>query len=114
MKQEEQMDTVATKQTRSGGVGMLMRVPVQLWLVVALMAMSFGAGVLVRTMAEPPSSPVIPQSQIGGQVVAPPLSDQQIEQGLPSGHPTLSDGATAGGGQDGAGGQGGGNGGGNG
>jgi hypothetical protein len=68
----------------------LLRVPVNLWLVIALMAMSFGAGVIVRTMAEPQSQQVTPQSQFS-QILAPPLSDQQISQGtLPSGHPDLS------------------------
>lgn len=96
------MGTVAMKRERSSGVKTLLRVPVQLWLVVALMAMSFGAGVLVRTMAEPASSSSGPQTQLGGQIVAPPLTDQQIEQGLPSGHPDLSDGASSGSGaQDG-------------
>ena len=90
------MGTVATKERQPSGVSMLLRVPVSLWLVVALMAMSFGAGVIVRTLAEPTSQQAVPSSQFS-QILAPPLTDQQISQGtLPSGHPDLS-GATQGG-----------------
>ena len=67
-----------------------LRVPVHLWLVIVLMAMSFGAGVIVRTMAEPVPSQAIPQTVLPSQYLAPPLSDQQIQNGLPSGHPGLS------------------------
>ncbi|MGE5225335.1 MAG: hypothetical protein ACM3OO_00495 [Planctomycetaceae bacterium] len=90
------MGTVATKQRQPSGVGLLLRVPVSLWLVVALMAVSFGAGVIVRTLAEPTSQQAVPSSQFS-QILAPPLTDQQLSQGtLPSGHPDLS-GATQGG-----------------
>jgi hypothetical protein len=84
------MGTVATKEPQPSGASMLLRVPVSLWLVVALMAMSFGAGVIVRTLAEPTSQQAVPSSQFS-QILAPPLTDQQISQGaLPSGHPDLS------------------------
>jgi hypothetical protein len=93
--EEEPMDTAVTDH-RAGGLGTPARVPVQLWLVVVLMAMSFGAGVIVKTIAEPAGSAVVPTQQVPGITLAPPLTDQQIEQGaLPSGHPDLS-GSTSG------------------
>lgn len=73
-----------------------LRVPVHLWLVIVLMAMSFGAGVIVRTMAEPVPSQAVPQTVLPSGYLAPPLTDQQIGQGLPSGHPTLSGGGATG------------------
>jgi hypothetical protein len=85
------MGTVATEERQPSGVSPLLRVPVSLWLVVVLMAMSFGAGVIVRTLAEPTSQQAVPSSQFS-QILAPPLTDQQISQGvLPSGHPDLSE-----------------------
>lgn len=99
------MGTVATEERQPSGVSLLLRVPVSLWLVVVLMAMSFGAGVIVRTIAEPTGQQAVPSSQFS-QILAPPLTDQQISQGtLPSGHPDLS-GATQGGGNGGGGNQG--------
>jgi hypothetical protein len=92
-------------------VGAIARASVDLWLVVALMAMAFGAGVIVKTMAEPPAAPATSVGLNGGTVLAPPLTDQQLGQGLPAGHPSLSDGSGSG---NGGGGNGGGNGGGSG
>ncbi len=106
------MGTVSTN-TRSTGFGAVARARVDLWLVVALMAMAFGAGVIVRTMAEPPVTPATSFGQtVNGGVVAPPLTDQQLGQALPAGHPTLpgSEPTTAGGGGGGNGGNNGGGG----
>lgn len=90
------MGTATMRQTRGrqGAAGQLLRVPVQLWLAVVLMAMSFGAGVIVKAMAEPPAAPAIGTQQPVGQILAPPLSDQQINGGLPSGHPDLTGGGS--------------------
>ena len=94
--EEEPMGTVTMKrsQERQSAAGQLIRIPVQLWLAVVLMAMSFGAGVIVKAMAEPPAAPAIGTQQPVGQVLAPPLTDQQIQGGVPSGHPDLSGGGT--------------------
>lgn len=104
------MGTVAAKQ--EGGHSpfvALMRTSVSLWIVVVMMAMSFGAGVIVKAIAEPTEAPVatttLPANP--GQIVAPPLTDEQIAGGVPSGHPDLS-GDGSGGGGNGGGGNGGG------
>jgi hypothetical protein len=83
------MGTIAVKDRRTTPFGALLRVPVSLWLVVALMAMSFGAGVIVKTIAEPPAATTTTTTQLptGLGTVAPPLSDEQISGGLPEGHP---------------------------
>jgi hypothetical protein len=99
------MSSVTVKQDRGPtGLAGVLKARVDLWLVVALMAMSFGAGVVVKTLSEPPAAPAISTTQTGGLgTVAPPLTQDQISNGLPSDHPDFTEG---GGGQ----GQGGGNG----
>lgn len=95
------MATEATPKTasrKSGGLGEILRVRVELWLVVLFMAMAFGAGILVKAISEPPAQPVV-GTQVPGTVIAPPLTDDQISAGLPSGHPDLSG---SGGGQSGS------------
>lgn len=85
------MDTTTVTARRRGAAREVLRVPVHLWLVIVLMAMSFGAGVIVRTMAEPVAAQVAPQGlPQSGFPVAPPLTDQEIQQGLPTGHPGLT------------------------
>lgn len=101
--EEDPMGTVTMKQSqaRQSPASQLLRVPVQLWLAVVLMAMSFGAGVIVKAMAEPPATPAIGTQQPVQQILAPPLTDQQIQGDLPSGHPDLSGGGSgSGGGQN--------------
>jgi hypothetical protein len=90
------MGTVAAKQERDGSPSpfmALMRTSVSLWIVVVMMAMSFGAGVIVKAIAEPTDQTTVPTtiSTDAGQIVAPPLTDDQIAGGLPSGHPDLED-----------------------
>lgn len=86
------MGTVATKDRDSTPFRSLLSVPVSLWLVVMLMAMSFGAGVIVKTIAEPSTTATTTTTQlpVGGGTLAPPLTDDQIAGGLPEGHPDLS------------------------
>lgn len=80
------------------GLASALRVEVQLWVAVLFMAIAFGAGVLVHTMAAPqPSSPPV-VSTVGdggatGGVFAPPLSDDQVSAGLPAGHPDIGGGS---------------------
>lgn len=91
----------------------MIRARVELWMVVLIMAMSFGAGVIVRTIAEPPAAPAaLPLTAPGQFQVAPPLTEEQITAGLPEGHPDTSGGGQtdAGGGDQSGGNQGGGNG----
>lgn len=78
----------------------VLRVEVQLWLAVLFMAMAFGAGVIVHAMAAPqPSSPAIVGSVDGAgvsggpEIFAPPLSDEQVNAGLPAGHPDIGGGS---------------------
>ena len=104
------MGSVAMKdRRRAGGLGAVAKVRIELWLVVIVMAMSFGAGVIVKTLSEPPAQPAVSTTQTGGLgTLAPPLSDQQIQNGLPADHPDFTDGTGGQGGQTGQGGQGGG------
>jgi uncharacterized membrane protein YgcG len=88
------MSTTTVKQHREPtGLGAVLRARVDLWLVVALMAMSFGAGVIVKTLAEPPAAPAVSTSQ-GFGTLAPPLTDQQIQNGLPADHPDFTNGGS--------------------
>lgn len=66
------------------GVGSLLRIKVELWLAALLMAVAFGAGFLVQTLgsAGTGAAPV-------GQTMAPALTDEQMQGGLPPGHPTI-------------------------
>jgi hypothetical protein len=89
---EETMGTVAAKRERSSSPFIdLMRTPVSLWLVVVMMAMSFGAGVIVKAISEPTTPPSV-QSSLPGidPIVAPPLTGDEISGGLPSGHPDIN------------------------
>lgn len=73
---------------RGSAFGEMLRVRVELWLVVVFMALAFGAGIVVTALYDEPAEPVVGVSDTGGQI-APPLTDQQIAGGLPSGHPDL-------------------------
>lgn len=73
---------------QGGGFGAVLRLHVELWLVVVFMALAFGAGIVITALYEEPAEPVVGVGQTGG-FVAPPLTDDQINQGLPSGHPDL-------------------------
>ena len=79
---------------RDGGFVEIARTKVELWLVVIFMALAFGAGIAVMVLYEEPQ-PVVGVQQPVGQVQAPPLTDEQIQAGLPSGHPDLGGGTGA-------------------
>jgi len=75
--------------SREGGLVEIARTKVELWLVVIFMALAFGAGIAVMVMYEEPQ-PVVGVQQPAGQFPqAPPLTDEEIQGGLPSGHPDL-------------------------
>lgn len=71
-----------------GGLGAVLRLQIELWLVVLFMALAFGAGILVTALYEEPATAVV-GGDTNGQITAPPLSDEQIQGGLPSGHPDI-------------------------
>ena len=76
------------EQESRGGIGAVLRLRVELWVVVVFMALAFGAGIVVTAMYEDSPEPVVGIQ--GGQVpIAPPLTDQDLSGGLPSGHPDI-------------------------
>jgi len=87
-------DTDAPNETarakdNDGGFFEIARTKVDLWLVVIFMALAFGAGIAVMVMYQEPQ-PVVGIQQPAGQFPqAPPLTDAEIQAGLPSGHPDL-------------------------
>ncbi|GBC86102.1 hypothetical protein HRbin12_00084 [bacterium HR12] len=90
------MVTATTRnRPEAGGLRTLLRTRIELWLVVLFMALSFGAGVLVTALYEEPAPPPT-TFQAPAFPIAPPLTEEQIEQGLPSGHPDISGGGAAG------------------
>lgn len=81
--------TTSDEERRGSAFGEMLRVRVELWLVVVFMALAFGAGIVVTAMYEEPAAPVVGITDTTGQI-APPLTDDQISGGLPSGHPGLT------------------------
>lgn len=69
-----------------------LRLKVELWVVVILMGVAFTAGVLARGSGSKPATDLNTTFGQSG-VVAPPLDDQQIQGGLPQGHPPIDQGA---------------------
>jgi hypothetical protein len=80
---------------REAGVLEIARTKVELWLVVIFMALAFGAGIAVMVMYEEPQPVAGVQQPVGQFPQAPPLTDEQIQGGLPTGHPDLSGGTGA-------------------
>jgi hypothetical protein len=74
---------------RDGGVLEIARIKVELWLVVIFMALAFGGGIAVMVMYEEPQPVVGVQQPVGQFPQAPPLTDEEIQGGLPTGHPDL-------------------------
>ena len=96
--------TTSDEEHRGSAFGEMLRVRVELWLVVVFMALAFGAGIVVTALYEEPAEPVVGTTDTTGQI-APPLTEDQIAGGLPSGHPGLTGatgatGAGSGSGQD--------------
>jgi hypothetical protein len=89
---------VTDEDPRENGIAAFLRLRVELWLVVVFMALAFGAGILVTSLYEETDpAPVVGVQDPGmGFPIAPPLSDEQIQQGLPPGHPDLGIGGTTG------------------
>lgn len=79
------------EESRGTGVGAALRTRVELWLIVVFMALAFSAGFLVGAMSDPtPASPATGQVPTVPEFpAAPPLSDEQLQEGLPTGHPDV-------------------------
>jgi hypothetical protein len=74
---------------------------IEVWIAAILMVVAFGVGFVMRgfTAQESTTTPGIEQTVPGttsGVVQAPALTDQQLQQGLPQGHPTFTGGGTGG------------------
>jgi len=80
-------------------LGAALRLRVELWLAIVFMAVSFAAGVVVRGLAQPQPEPLPVASgfEQSAQIAAPPLTSEQIGQGLPEGHPSIGEDAGKGG-----------------
>jgi hypothetical protein len=85
-----------TKAARiSGGAGPVLRTQIELWIVIVFMALAFGAGITLGVIARQdpgPSVAIAPVTQPAGGtgaggIFAPPLTDEQLQQGLPPNHP---------------------------
>ena len=84
------MSDTPNEQKQRGGLGAVLRLRVELWVVVVFMALAFGAGIVVTAMYDEPQEPVVGfQQPAGGMPIAPPLTDQDLQGGLPSGHPDI-------------------------
>jgi hypothetical protein len=112
--------STTTKEARSdadrSGVGSALRTRIELWIAMVFMVVAVGAGIAIGVLAQG-RAPVVGIAPAGttqvpgdSSMLAPPLTDEQLQQGLPSGHPTV--GPTGSTGSGGNGGGGGGNGGG--
>lgn len=80
------------------GLGAALRLRIELWIALVFMALAFAAGVVIRGMAQspepavgvgPPTTTIPGAPQPGGE--PPPLTEEQIQGGLPQGHPDLGD-----------------------
>lgn len=85
-----------TRTEETGGLRAVLRARIELWLVVLFMTLAFGAGVLVTALyqEDPATQPLVGIQQPGSFPVAPPLTEEQLQQGLPPGHPDIDGGAT--------------------
>ena len=103
---------------RRAAFGGALRTRIELWIAMVFMVVAFGAGITIGVLAQKDEAPVVGTGTVGAQVpgdssvLAPPLTDEQLQAGLPSGHPTLGPtgptGTAGGGGGNGGGGNGGG------
>jgi hypothetical protein len=66
----------------------VLRTRVELWLVVTLMAITFIAGLVLGLLAGVREQPGAPSQEQAP--AAPPLTEDQVGQTLPPGHPSLS------------------------
>lgn len=79
--------------SRSTGLRAALRVRIELWLAVVFVTFAFGAGIVVRGLSETSTQPTVGVMPAGQMQIpaAPPLTDEQIQQGLPAGHPVVGD-----------------------
>jgi hypothetical protein len=87
------MSSAQTNETSALGL------KIKLWVAIVFMAVAFTGGFLVRGLAQTstPVSPATTTQLPAGQVqLAPPLTQQQLQEGLPSGHPGINEGSGAG------------------
>lgn len=86
-------DMTRPREERRAGLFGTLQVPVQLWLALAFMALAFAGGFLVRGMVSATAEQVVgpaPAVQAPGEIVpAPPLSEEDIQGGLPPDHPPV-------------------------
>jgi len=87
------MASATTNERRTAHVIEALRTGIQLWLAIVFMALAFGSGLTIGVLADHSDSPAVGGAQTN-QIpsdfsVAPPLTDQQLQQGLPSGHPVV-------------------------
>jgi hypothetical protein len=95
-----------TKDGRTGnaraGATAALRTRVELWIVLVFMVLAFGAGLTIGVLAQPEQGTAVgvgtgttqAPDNFGG--LAPPLTDEQLQQGMPSGHPSVGDSGTTG------------------
>jgi hypothetical protein len=89
------MASIATDEREGarGGIGLALRTKIELWLAVVFMALAFGAGITIGVIAQHTDTPTMGVTQVnqapGNFGVAPPLTETQIQQGLPTGHPAV-------------------------
>ncbi len=88
--------------TASASATGALRTRIELWIAVVFMVLAFAAGLAVGVLAEPnATTPVVGVGQTttgvpGSSNLAPPLTDEQLQQGLPPGHPGLTGGDQSG------------------
>ena len=89
------MSSVTTDERRAArdGIGTALRTQIRLWLAIVFMALAFGAGLTIGVIAQHPRvagrrrDPDEPgPEQLRGR---PTAHEEQIQQGLPSGHPVV-------------------------
>ena len=73
---------------RGAGGTPVLRTRVELWLVATLMAFTFIAGLVLGLLAGAREQPDAPSPEQAP--AAPPLTEDQVGQTLPPGHPSLS------------------------
>lgn len=66
---------------------------IEVWMAAVLMVVSFAVGFAVRGVTTEKSPPAVEQQMPGtqqGVIQAPPLTNDQLQSGLPQGHPQVA------------------------